>query len=270
MSWSVSCERFTLTAGPELRPPPRTNPSNLPPTKETCRKYPELNLDTIPIFKIASYLGIRMKLISYSTDLQGGQWILDYGTLSQNTIRMPRWSQLTVSLLSDAQLPCPHNFPSAPIFSPRRAVQPPCHLPILFFHMLNLLEHIPALLSLLFVVLPSSSSASHIPILLDLITFITYSSTLSPVRSGWPTSMPTHPVSSFRWPTSLFIHLLFSAFFSLSYRILLTNQLPPTNHIFSTFLPTLLDSLLFELPNLHALLRFLSLYFNLSLPAANP
>lgn len=42
--------------------------------------------------------------------------------------------------------------PSAPIFSPRRAVQPPYQLPTLFFHKPNLLEHIPALLSLLLVV----------------------------------------------------------------------------------------------------------------------
>lgn len=106
------------------------------------------------------------------------------------------------------------------------------HLPTLLFHMPNLLEHITPLLSLLLVVLPSSSSASHIPILLDLLFY--------PLSClDCPTSMPTHPVSSFRCPTSLFIHLLFSAFFSLSYRILLASQLPPTYHILSTFLPTL-------------------------------
>lgn len=138
MSWSVSCERFRLTAGPEVRPPlPRSIPFNLPPTTETCRKYPEPNLDTIPLFKIASYLGIFMKLISYSTDLHGGQWILGHGSLSQNTIRMPRWSQLRCATSLST-----HLIPSAPIFSSRRAVQPPCHLPTLFFHMPNLLEHI--------------------------------------------------------------------------------------------------------------------------------
>lgn len=203
-----------------------------------------------------------MKLITYLTDLHGREWILDHG--SQNTIRMPGWSQLTVSLLSDVQPPCPQNLSPQSLSSlPRRAVQTPCHLPTLFIHIPNLLEHIPALLSLLLVVLPSSSSASHIPILLDLLFYPLF-------FLGCPTSMSTHPVSSFRWPTSLFIHPLFSAFFSLSYRILLANQLPPTYHIFSTFLPTLLASLLFELPNLHVLLRFLPLYFNLSLPATNP
>lgn len=156
--------------------------------------------------------------------------------------------------------------PSAPIFSPRWPVQPPCHLPTLFFHMPNLLEHIPA----------SSAFFSLSYLLLILPHTYPFSSTLLPTLlhplscSGCPTSMPTHPVSYFRWPTSLFIHLLFSAFFSLSYRILLANQLPPTYHIFSTFLPTFLASLLFELPNLHTLLRCLPLYFNLSLLAANP
>lgn len=58
-----------------------------------------------------------MKLISYSTDLHGGQWILDHRSLSQNTIRMPRWSQLTVSLLSDVQPPCPHNLSPQPLYS---------------------------------------------------------------------------------------------------------------------------------------------------------
>lgn len=237
MSWSVSCERFRLTAGPELRPPPPLSlkPFQPTPTKETCRKHPELNLDTIPIFKIASYLGTFMKLISYSTDLHGGQWIFDHESLSQNTIRMPRWSQLTVSLLSDVQSPCPHNLSPHPIVYPRRAVQPPCHLPTLFFHMPNLLEHIPALLSLLLVVLPSSSSASHIPILLDLIT---YSSTLSPVRAAQPPCPLTQsllsdgqPLCSFTCSSQLSSH--YPTVFSLQ-----TSCLPHTISSQPSYLPS--------------------------------